>query len=721
MQCVYRRVKLPIEVFDYRALSRQEQEAAVKEYEEADRRKGYDFKEAPLMRIALMQLDEERYRMVLSWHHILLDGWSLSVLMGEFLSVYNALLKGEAVEKNDEDKYEDYIRFIENRDKEQEEEHWLRYMKGLEGPTLLPFIGATPERTRGIGAYGEEWLEMDNEVAIRLEAFAQRNRITVNTVMQAAWAYILHKYTGKPDVAYGIVVSGRPDELPGVERRVGMYINTIPLHTTVSSEQDVVSWLHSIQSGQVLCREYQYVALHNIQEWIGIKGDLFDTSITFQNYPVSEAVSAGPRTLRIEEIDMKPQTNFPLSLVILVGREVTVIFSYNKSLLSQELVKEIAGHFRHVLLQLINDAGGKLGDMTLVTADEKQKLIVDFNNRHVQYPAGKTIVQLFEEQVNKTPEAPALVYLSQQLTYRELDERANQLAHHLRSKGVKKETLVAICIERSLEMMISILGILKAGGAYVPIDPGYPRERIAYMLQDTAAPLVITSNEYVHSLQDVYNGTIVQIDREWNQITAQPTTNVINDLTADHLAYVIYTSGSTGKPKGVLIEHRSVVNLILYQSGTFGITPNERILQFSDYCFDASVEQMFLALCNGAALVLIYEGLQLDIYQFEKFLEEQQITHLHATPGFLENITPGKYAGLKRVIAGGELCKKELALKWQHDVEFYNEYGPTETTVTAIEYSCAGNDLQRINVLPIGKALANTFVYILDAAGDPVP
>jgi amino acid adenylation domain-containing protein len=349
-------------------------------------------------------------------------------------------------------------------------------------------------------------------------------------------------------------------------------------------------------------------------------------------------------------------------------------------------------------------------------------LLVNFNDTIASYPKQKTIIDLFEEKALQVPDSMALLFEDKQLSYKQLNEKANQLAHYLRSKGVKEETLVPICIERSLEMIIGILGILKAGGAYVPIDPEYPEERISYMLKDTNAAIVVSSKESWSKLQTPEGVEVVELDTDWRTINMQSTENLQVHIQPHHLAYLIYTSGSTGKPKGVMIEHGSVVNLITTQSVFFNITADERILQFSNYTFDASVEQIFLSLFNGASLILFTEGLQLDKNLFESFLNDKSISHLHATPSFLENVTPYNYKCLKRVIAGGDLCKKELAEKWNSTLTFYNEYGPTETTVTAIEYQThPTNNKEKIASLPIGKPLSNTQVYILNNAGTLCP
>eukprot|EP01132_Coremiostelium_polycephalum_P018169 gene18169-21682_t len=332
-------------------------------------------------------------------------------------------------------------------------------------------------------------------------------------------------------------------------------------------------------------------------------------------------------------------------------------------------------------------------------------------------PDKNTILELFSAQAQHHPSNIALEFRDDHYTYQELEKVSNQLAHYLISKGVKRETMVPICMNRSSEMIVAMLGILKAGGCYVPIDPNYPQERIAYLLGDLKSQLVITHKNASRQL----TGELVFMDQDKHLFAEQPSTPPVIDIHASDLMYIIYTSGSTGSPKGVMIEHGSLKSCISDQSIYFDIQKEDRILQFSNYCFDASIEQIFLALSNGACLVLMEEGQLEDAGKLSDFIGQKNISHLHATPGFLEYIEPRDFPFLKRVISGGDLCKKELSRKWQGKVDFYNEYGPTETTITALEYKCPPNGPGDLKILPIGKALPNVSVYILDQDLKPAP
>jgi amino acid adenylation domain-containing protein len=325
-------------------------------------------------------------------------------------------------------------------------------------------------------------------------------------------------------------------------------------------------------------------------------------------------------------------------------------------------------------------------------------------------PNDETIVSLFSKQALKTPENTALEFQTEKLSYKQLDEKSNQLADFLRKRGIGKETLVPICLNRSPEMIIAILGIIKAGGTYIPIDPDYPQERIAYILNDVKAEVIISNKQCSGKL----SGEIILLDQEWELIGKSPRSVALPRVNPDDLMYIIYTSGSTGAPKGVMVEHQSLVAYIAAQTQYFNITADERVLQFSNYAFDASIEQTFLALLNGACLVLLNENLLKDAEAFSSFLKFKEITHLHSTPGFLENISPDDYPHLKRVISAGDICKKQLAANWVGKVDFYNKYGPTEGTISALEYHCPTSGIDDLKSLPIGKPVPGVAVYIVD-------
>ncbi|WP_432328223.1 condensation domain-containing protein [Mucilaginibacter sp. P25] len=367
VQCVHREVRLPLTLLDYREKPVSEHEDLLESYRRRDYEQGIDFKSAPLMRISLIRLSEERYRMIWTHHHILTDGWSISILIGELLKSYDQLLSGQELPEVREDRYEDYIRYLEGIDSASAETYWRGYVSGLEGGTLLPFISrGSQERNRG-GLYKRKELLLDASTSRQIERYTQGHRITVNTLMQGVWSYLLHRYTGNPHISYGVTVSGRPDDLGGIEERVGMYINTIPLHSVLEEDKGIAEWLQGIQSGQLQSLEYQYTPLSSIQKWSGIAGDMFDSLLVFENYPVSSVVGSSGSGLRVEGLKTEEHSNYPLGITIISQGEIRVTFNYNTELLPDSDMENIRGHFEKVLQEIVS--GEKLTVGTLEMLD----------------------------------------------------------------------------------------------------------------------------------------------------------------------------------------------------------------------------------------------------------------------------------------------------------------------------------------------------------------
>ncbi len=734
VQCVYRSVELPVTVLDYRQQGEEQQREAIRDYKERDRRRGFDLAVAPLMRMALIRLDEQRYQMIWTAHHLVIDGWSLPVLMEEFLRTYEALVKGQPVVIQEQDRYEDYIRYIERRDRQQEEVYWRGYLAGLEGGTLLPFVGASvTDRNKGTGTYRVFQLRVAGELTGKIGRYAQQHRITVNTVMQGVWSLLLHRYTGQRDVVFGVTVSGRPEDLPGVESRVGMYINTLPLRATLEEGQEIGVWLRSLQQEQSASREHQYSGLSDIQRWAGVSGDLFDSVLVFENYPVSKVIASRQWTLRVEDIQVGEHGNYPFDITISTGEEISIRFTYNADSLEERYVEQIIGHFEHVLQSIVEGAGNmSVKDVQLLTLAEREQLLGLSDGARLSAPGDRTVVDLFMEQAVRTPEATAVVCDGEQLCYRQLEERSNQLAHYLRAQGVGAETLVPICMERSVEMLIGILGILKAGGAYVPIDPDYPKDRIGYLLEDTAAALVVTSSGCMALLpQDV---RCLALDRDRWLTDGQPVDPVDSRPAAGQLAYVIYTSGSTGRPKGVLVEHRPLLNYLVNRQTAYQQDPAARSGSYVhlSYTFDASLTALWMPLLAGRSVVLAAPAAA-TVFTDGRLQAGAPFDFIKLTPAHLPLLeealrsTPVPLL-THQLVVGGEALQPQQLRYWQQvypGTEIINEYGPTEATVGCCVYRFRARDLAGAagpsGGVPIGRPIDNMSLYILDASGQPAP
>ncbi|MGN7825082.1 amino acid adenylation domain-containing protein, partial [Chitinophaga sp. 22536] len=724
VQGVYKTAVLPFILLDHRKTEDQEQ--AIQQYIENDRRQGFDFSEAPLMRITLIQVDDNCYRLVWTFHHILLDGWSVPVLLEELLQTYGSLAAGQTIDIKSEDRYAEYIHYLRHRDTYAEEKYWKAYLQGLSSPGLLPFISGTVNRTRSAGQYRQLTFEADAAFMAQIMRYAHQHRITLNSLVQGVWAYLLSRYTGREQVVYGATVSGRPEEMPDIEKRAGLFINTLPLYTTVDNNRPVGEWLRELQESQLQSRRYQHVELGDVQRWTGIGSELFDTLLVFENYPVNRVLTSHRWQLQMDDLVMKEQTNYPLTIVVMAADTLQVQFSYNETVLEGAYVQAIAQHTEQVLRQIVLANTATLHDVDLITAAERTTLLEDFNATAASYP-DVTLVDLIAAQALRTPDAPAVLFEEEVLTYRELDMRTNQLAHYLRTKGVGPDVLVPVCLERSPDMIISIVGILKAGGAYVPVDPDYPAERIRFMITDTGANLLLTDSRQEAALREMdISPEILLLDESGDLLDSFPTTAMDAGLQRHHLAYVIYTSGSTGKPKGVMNEHGGIVNRLLWKQSYFGLKEGEGVLQKTTFSFDVSVWELLWPLITGARLVFARPQGQKDADYLKEAIRRYDISTVHFVPSmlqvFLDSVGDAETLPLTRIICSGEALKPQQV----HDVqlripgaELYNLYGPTEA---AIDVTCwhAPRHVEN-NIVPIGQPVSNTQIHILNERGELLP
>ncbi|MBO9732433.1 MAG: amino acid adenylation domain-containing protein [Chitinophaga sp.] len=723
VQCVYHEVKLPLTVLDYRQLSGPAQELAVAAYEAAERNEGFDFSAAPLLRIGLIRLGEDRYKMVCTFHHILLDGWSLAVLVEELLNTYEGLVKGTALPSPaEEDRYGDYIQYMDRRDKEVATNYWQHYLAGMDTGSLLPFIDSTADRNKGIGTYKKEILSLEGPLAEAIQRYALENQVTVNTLMQGVWAYLLHNYTAQQAVTYGVIVSCRPEDLPGVEKRVGLYINTLPLHVKVAEEGNIAGWLQELQTSQRRSREHQYTALNQIQQMIGFTGDLFDSILVFENYPISDEVFADHWSLRIDNFNTSEQTNYPLVVMVTPGKKASIEFAYNAALLDKVYVQEIAAHFEYVLQQITYANIDQLSELSVLKPSTVWQLQT---HAAISYPKDKTFPELFAAQAALTPKATAVVFEDTQLTYKELNEKSNQLAHYLRQQGVKAGALVPLYIDRSAEMIVAILGIVKAGAAYVPIDPDFPADRMAFMLKDTRAEVVVSNNAGKAKLPAGTTAQVVTLDGDAAEIDRCKVKAVAAAASPDGPLYVIYTSGSTGNPKGVVITHRNLTDYLYGLKAVLPVTECSSFGLLSSIATDLGNTVLFPPLITGGTLhvfskEMISDGELLCDYFAAHPIDVIKIvaSHWKALSASGRLLLPEKL-----LIFGGEALETAVVNSiraYGSHCTIVNHYGPTETTIGKLLH-VVGDETVYGHHIPIGKPFSNTRVYVLNAAGKLCP
>ncbi|MBD2690475.1 non-ribosomal peptide synthetase [Anabaena catenula] len=731
LQVVGRQVKFPWQEEDWWGVEPKEQQQKLAALLIADRQRGFELSQAPLMRLLLIRLSEQVYHFTWSHHHILLDGWSVPIIFQEVITYYKAFCQSQNIYLESPRPYRDYIAWLQQQNLSQAEVFWRNILNGFTTPTP---IGIKPI-TQHLTDNGEQEIKLSAVTTSALESLAKQHQLTLNTLVQGAWALLLNRYSSEEDIVFGATVSGRPPCLPKVEAMVGLFINTLPVRVQIDPEQFLLSWLKQLLAQQVEARQYEYTPLSEIQKWSDIPpgSPLFESIVVFENYPVEASLLEPDINLEIKNRRSFERTNYPLTMSAVPGEELLLKIAYQQSdLLAAALryrldsatIKRMLGHLQTLLVGMATNPHQRLKDLSLLTADEQNQLLIEWNNTQIDYPQDQCIHQLFEAQVEKTPNAVAVVFENEQLTYRELNTRANQLAHYLQKLGVIPEVLVGICVERSLEMIIGLLGILKAGGAYVPIDPAYPQERLGYMLTDAQVSVLLTQKHLLETLP-AHNAQTLYLDQDKNLFITQSTANPISNTTSENLAYVIYTSGSTGKPKGAMNTHKGLCNRLLWMQDTYQLTASDRVLQKTPFSFDVSVWEFFWPLLTGASLVIAKPGGHQDSRYLVELIAQEKITTLHFVPSmlqvFLEETDLEKCGTIKQVICSGEALSFDLQKRFfeRLNAELHNLYGPTEAAIDVTYWACQLNSNQKI--VPIGRPIANIQIYILDKHLQPVP
>jgi amino acid adenylation domain-containing protein/non-ribosomal peptide synthase protein (TIGR01720 family) len=714
LQAVFKNVRVPLSHLDWRDLEEAEVRDRFDTFLQEDRRRGFDLSEAPLLRLTLIRVHGDAFRFVCAFHHLLLDGWSLSLALQELFASYSALRGAKEPSLQPAVPYRHYLEWISNQDPAAAERFWREELKGFEAPTALGIERAAPSGTPG---HAEHEVALTPALTAGLQDFARAHKLTLNTVIQGLWALLLSRYSGRDDVLFGATVAGRPAELPGAEGMIGLFINTLPMRVRVPANARLVPWLRGLQAKSAEMRQYEHSPLVQVQSSSDLPRGvaLFNHILVFENYPVDASLrDSGP--LAVSEVRVHEHTNYPITVVAKPGPRLAIEISYDRQLVDSAAVERVLRHFTHLLEAAVADPAAELGDLPMLAPDERQRLLDEWNATEVPYPRDRTFVDLFEEQVVQAPDAPAVVFEGAQLTYSELNSRANQLARHLRALGVGPEALVGLCADRSLEMVVGVLAILKAGAAYVPLDPSYPRDRLALMLEDARVSVLVGQEPLLASLPHD-SALIVPLD-DPKALLAYPPQNPAPMAGPENLAYVIFTSGSTGRPKGVGVAHRGLCNLVTAQALAFGLGPRDRVLQVASLSFDASIWEIVMALGRGAALHLVPRHTLLSTAELAEAIQSQGISAATFPPSLLSTLPPEKLTGMQTLVVAGEACSQELAARWTPGRRFYNAYGPSEATVCATIHPCAANET---TAPPIGQPIANTRVFVLDHRLRPVP
>ncbi|QKS46079.1 amino acid adenylation domain-containing protein [Paenibacillus cellulosilyticus] len=707
-----------VDLTDLSALAKNERLAEIKRL---DAENHFDLEKDPLMRVCLVKMEEQHYKLLWSFHHIIMDGWCMSLVMKDFLDNYTLLQSGKPLKallqemqeaSRGSAKYEDYIKWLSAQDKGRSLEYWGRLLSDYEQGAEIPPLLVGHESTKQADSVKASLTKDTSEGLLKL---SHQLNCTVNTIVETAWGLLLQTYNGTGDAVFGKVVSGRNADIRGIEHTVGLFINTIPVRVNNSKNLRFSQLIQELQEQSLESNLHDFCSLVEIQEKSSLKDQLIRTLVAFENYYVDEELGEGGG-LPFEVESMEEQTSYPITLLVHVADTLKMEVLYDAGLYGQLEMERLLDTLSRLLIAMVQSPEAKIHEVDLLSEAEKKQILIDFNQTELAYEKSKTLHELFEEQVLRTPGHHAVTFNQEHMTYEALNQRANQLARTLRKGNTSGARIIGIMVSRKPEMLIAILAVLKSGYAYLPIDPEYPLERIQHMLEDSGAAILLTEDPIMAALDLDFHGEIIDVQREGSYDA--DSSNLPSISAAEDLAYVIYTSGSTGKPKGVMIEQSSVHNLIEGVSRQIRFTEGKSILNLTTISFDIFVIETILPLLKGMRVVIMDEAGQKDSSLIIEAIQREQINIVQTTPSRMkiligENATiEHVFSSVQEIIVTGEALPKHLAntLKTLFSCEIYNMYGPTETTVWS-----ALQNVRSENKVTIGKPLANTKAYIVNS------
>ncbi|MFF5369821.1 amino acid adenylation domain-containing protein [Streptomyces sp. NPDC013187] len=717
LQIVPTDVELPWAQDDLSALGEAERDKEWERLLDEERARRFDLAKPPLLRYLLVKWSADSYRLLLTNHHILLDGWSKQLLVREFTALHSgehpaALPPAPA--------YRDYLAWLGRQDRTAAETAWRHALADADEPTLL-----SPAATGATALPSELVAELPERLTSAGEATARSLGITLNTLVQGAWGVLLGRLTGRTDITFGQTVTVRPPELPNIASMVGFCINTVPTRVHWDEDGTVADLLTALHQRQAALLPHQHLGLADIRRAAGSGGELFDTLLAFENHPAAN----GPGPSRVTQLTGRDATHYPLTLAVLPGRRLALRLSYRPDLYDETGARHVLDRFAAVLEALVADPARRVREVEILLPGERRRMPAA---RQAVTPAGtpaQTLPALFARQAGRTPDATAVVHEDSRLTYAELDARAGRLARLLAARGAGPERLVALALPRSPELVVAILAVLKTGAAYVPLDPEYPSERLAFTLADCAPVLLVTTGDVAPGLPASQIPVLLLDDPQPSEEHPSPT----SDPASDHIAYVIYTSGSTGRPKGVAVTHRNVVRLFDHTRHWFDFGPGDVWTLFHSYAFDFSVWELWGALLHGGTLVVVPYAVSREPQEFLRLLAREGITVLNQTPSAFGELLRADAAlpdvrselALRYVVFGGEALDFTRVAEWytrhpQDAPVLVNMYGITETTVhvTGLPLTeAAVNDRSG----GIGQAIPDLRAYVLDAGLRLVP
>nr|QEO74905.1 condensation domain-containing protein [uncultured bacterium] len=724
VQVVHAAAVLPIAHADLRALGPAEQDAELARRWDEIRAGELELGTAPLLRVHVVRLGDDTVQLYWSVHHMMVDGWSFAGVLSDVFTDYAIGTGHTAPDARVRRRpYRDHVGWLAGQDPAEAEKYWSRVMAGFAVPTPLPY-DRPPVRAHGSRTTRDTRLSLSAADSRLVYDTARQARVTVNTLVQGAWAVLLGRYAGERDVCFGATVAGRPGDLPGVETIIGPFLNTVPVRVRLDGRAEVVDWLRDLQRGQVESRQYEHVALNRIQRCSDVPGgtDLFDSLVVFENYPYDSEAAArfglSTGTYLGEE-----HTNYALTVTAYADRELHLSIGYDPALFDQATAERIAGHLGTVLRAIAANPGSAVDDLPLLSEEETNQLLVGWNDTDADFPAPELIHTRFSARAALHPDLPAVSDRSAELTYAELDRRSGQLANLLAAKGIRRGDLVGVSTGRSVHAVVALLAVLKAGAAFVPLDPSYPVERLRVMISDAELDVVVTDRDRGHP------GEINLADVD---LAGYPDTVPQQESAVDDLAYVIYTSGTTGRPKGVAVEHRHLHHMIESWDHRYGIRElAPTVLSVSSLSVDLFVSDFVLACLFGGRLVICADDQVDDPAALADLLLSSRAQLMITVPSLARAVVAEfgwrgtRPEALRVLMVGSEGwhvdSAVEVAAGLHPDTAIVNCYGSTETTVDSTTFQLGTDPLGESAFVPVGTPMANTRIYVLDDRQRPVP
>ncbi|MDQ2857020.1 MAG: amino acid adenylation domain-containing protein [Candidatus Eremiobacteraeota bacterium] len=729
-QHVWDAVTVPLRCEDWRSFEPSLRQAKLEAFLYADRLAGFELDAAPLCRVALFRVGDAAYELVWTVHHAVVDGRSFVHVLRDVFAAYEALAAGATPQLGQPPRaFRDFVAWLDERDPKSAAPFWRERLRGFGAATALPVASAARSGVREPRAAPHRETVLSRAATESLRFFAREYDVTLNTLVQGAWAIVLARHSGETDVVFGATRACRHTAIEGARDIVGPFINTLPIRTNVAPDEPLIAWLQRLRAGSLAVREWEHTPLGHVQGWSEIApgSPLFDSIVVFESRSLEAALRAEGGAWEKRAVRVFGQTNYPLGLEAYGDTELRLRLQFDASRFDGADIERILSQLETLLTAMPGSVpGDTIGELPWMTAAEREVVVARFNATETPYPRDATLPEIFATHVAATPAAVALAYGDRELTYSELDARANQLAQRLSRAGVGPGVPVGMCFERSAEAVIAALAILKAGGTYVPLDPAYPVERLAFMVEDTGLRVVLTLQRWVAALPA--GPQTICLDADGASLAAESATAPHCAAHAENAAYIMYTSGSTGTPKGVSVTHRGIVRLVVGATyARFG--RDEVLLGFAPLTFDSSTFEMWGALLNGARLAVFAGGAAPTLEDLGATIRAHGVTTLWLTSGLFQQIVEhgaAELRSLRQLLAGGDVLSVphvRRALEELPNCRFINGYGPTENTTFTTTYTVPRdwNADDRETSVPIGAPIDNTTVYVLDERRAPVP